>query len=70
MKMEEIREIASQKGLVIFHRYKKDLIRSIQEIEGYTLCYATGFSADCGQEACLWIKDCTKQDRRNRKNAQ
>jgi len=41
-------------------RQKVDLVRAIQEAEGYEACFKSGKADDCGQDACLWREDCVK----------
>jgi hypothetical protein len=58
MKMDEIREIARQKGIKAGKMKKADLVRTIQEKEGNPSCYTTGVAAECGQDECCWRDDC------------
>ena len=59
MKVQEVREIAKQRGIKAPAAVKKaDLIRSVQQAEGNEACYDTGKAAVCGQDACLWREDC------------
>ena len=69
MKVAEIRKIALERGVQSIEKkqMKKDLIRAMQRDEGYSECYATQHSSVCGQEICLWRKDCLKEDKRARK---
>jgi hypothetical protein len=41
-------------------RQKADLVRAIQQAEGYDACFKTGKADVCGQDACLWREDCVK----------
>jgi hypothetical protein len=50
MKLQEIKKIASQRGLKVGKRKKGEIIRSIQEVEGNIACFDTRSSAECGQE--------------------
>ncbi|RNC73282.1 MAG: SAP domain-containing protein [Desulfuromonadales bacterium] len=58
MKMQEIKEIAKQRGVKAGTMKKADLIRAMQQAEGNRDCYETGVSAECGQGECLWREDC------------
>jgi len=63
MKLDEIREIARQRGLKPGKMKKGELIRAIQEAEGNPVCFATGSAAVCGQAECLWREDCDRPAR-------
>ncbi|MBF0278831.1 MAG: SAP domain-containing protein [SAR324 cluster bacterium] len=69
MTVAEIQKIALDRGMKLQSKKqtKKDLIRAIQRDEGSLECYATQQSELCGQENCLWRKDCSKDDKRNLK---
>ena len=58
MKVEEIREIARQRGLKVGKMKKAEMIRAIQKSEGNQECFASGKAAECGQGSCLWRHDC------------
>ncbi len=58
MKMDEIREIARQRGINPAKLKKADLIRAIQANEGNRECFTTGCKKECGQLHCLWRADC------------
>lgn len=58
MKIEEIRPIAAQMGIKAGKMKKGDLIRSIQQKEGNDQCFEAGIAQQCGQQDCLWRKDC------------
>jgi hypothetical protein len=58
MKMDEIKEIARQRGLNPAKMKKIDLIRAIQVDEGNPACFATGIKKGCDQADCLWRKGC------------
>ena len=58
MKMEEIRKIAQEKGIVPGKFRKADLIRKIQRSEGNNDCFESGQADRCGQTKCLWREDC------------
>ena len=59
MKMEELRHIAKDKGVLPGRLKKADLIREIQRTEGNQPCFGTGFRDRCGQEQCLWRNECS-----------
>jgi hypothetical protein len=59
MNMQEIREIARQRGLSRTGRVTRlQLIRNIQSAEGNFPCFATALQAQCDQAGCLWQQDC------------
>ena len=59
MKMQDIRNIAKERGLKVSSRINKtELIRSIQRAEGNTDCFGTEHVNICGQINCLWREDC------------
>jgi hypothetical protein len=59
MKMQEIRNIAKERGLKVSGGINKtELIRSIQRAEGNTDCFGTEHVNICGQINCLWREDC------------
>ncbi len=58
MKVEQVRTIATQRGIKAGKMKKSDLIRSIQKAEGNEECFDSGKSQHCGQEECLWREDC------------
>jgi hypothetical protein len=58
MKMDDIKEIARQRGLNPAKMKKIDLIRAIQADEGNPACFTTGYKKGCGQADCIWRKDC------------
>ncbi len=58
MKITEIKEIAKQHNLKVGKGTKGELVRSIQEAEGNQQCFASSFSAECGQHSCAWREDC------------
>lgn len=57
MKMNDIRVIAKKLGVNPGAMNKQNLIRSIQEKEGYTPCFNTKQFA-CDQFDCCWHSDC------------
>lgn len=58
MKMQEIRNIAKERGLKAGKMNKTDLIRTIQRAEGNADCFWTEHVITCGQTNCLWREDC------------
>ena len=58
MKIVEIKEIARQHDLKIGKATKSQLVRSIQQAEGYHQCFDSSISAACGQHQCAWREDC------------
>ncbi len=58
MKMQEIKEVAKQRGVKAGTLKKAELIKAIQRMEGNTDCYGEGKAATCGQDQCLWREDC------------
>jgi len=58
MKVEEIKEIAAEKGIKPSKMKKTDLVRAIQAEEGNNRCFDCGFAELCGQHDCLWREDC------------
>ncbi len=58
MRVEEIREIARERGLKPGKMKKAELVRAMQDAEGNAACYETGKAGECGQEKCLWRDDC------------
>lgn len=58
MRLEEVKEIARQKGIQPGKQRKADLIRAIQQTEGNEQCYGSGKVESCGQQECLWRDDC------------
>ncbi len=58
MKVNDIKEIARQRGINPGKLRKVDLVRAIQMDEGNPVCYMTGYKNECGQLNCLWREDC------------
>ncbi|WP_298268041.1 Rho termination factor N-terminal domain-containing protein [Geobacter sp.] len=58
MKMQELKEIAKQRGVKAGTMKKAELIKTIQRAEGNTDCFAEGKAATCRQDQCLWREDC------------
>lgn len=58
MNLNEIKQLAKDRGIIPGKMRKVDLIHRLQTQEGNSPCYATNHSLDCGQPNCLWRKDC------------
>jgi hypothetical protein len=58
MKVDQVRTIATQRGVKAGKMKKSELVRAIQKKEGNEECFDTGKSQECGQEECLWRDDC------------
>jgi hypothetical protein len=58
MKMNEIKEIAKQHNIKVGKMKMADLVRAIQQAENNDVCFETGKSNNCGQDACSWRDDC------------
>lgn len=58
MNMQEIRDIAKERGIKSSRASKLKLIREIQISEGNFDCFATASSGECDQSACMWRDDC------------
>jgi hypothetical protein len=53
MKIQEIRNIAKERGLKVGKMNKTEIIRSIQRAEGNADCFGTEHVDICGQTNCL-----------------
>jgi hypothetical protein len=58
MKLDEIKEIAKRHDIKVGKMKKADLVAAIQQAENNDVCFETGKSDSCGQNACLWREDC------------
>lgn len=58
MKLEEIKAKAKTLGVAPGKMKKAELIRAIQQAEENPCCFATGQGEICGQNGCLWRRDC------------
>ena len=58
MNMNQVKEVAKDRGVKPGKLKKEVLIRTIQQTEGNPQCFNTQFSNLCGQENCLWREDC------------
>lgn len=65
MTVREIRKMINLRGIEVTLKGKRksDLIHIIQRDEKNTDCFATSYSNACGQEKCLWRKDCLRADK-------
>ncbi len=68
MKIQKIREIACDQGLVPGKAEKVELIRMIQRREGNFDCFATAGGGACDQSGCLWREDCFAAARSTRQS--
>lgn len=64
MKIQQIRDIARDRGLNPGRLGKGDLIQAIQRAEGNFDCFATAYDGVCDQYQCLWREDCFVTARR------
>jgi len=64
MVMQEIRDMARDNGIKPGKMSKLMLVRTIQESEGNTVCFATTVSSGCEQHGCLWRNDCLAADKK------
>ena len=60
MNMNEIKEIASLRGVNPGRLKKADLVRTLQREEGNESCFQTNQADGCDQGQCLWREDCLK----------
>ena len=58
VKFQDIRKIASKRGLKVAKLNKLQLIRNIQKDEDNYECFATPYVHECDQMNCLWREDC------------
>jgi len=58
MNLNEIKQLAKDRGIVPGKMRKAELIQRIQADEGNPQCYNTNYSKDCGEPDCLWRLDC------------
>ena len=61
MKIQRVREIASEQGLDLGQAGKAgkaELIKAIQIKEGNFDCFATAYGGVCDQTGCRWREDC------------
>ncbi len=58
MKLQQVKEIAQQRGIKPGRLKKAEIIQAIQAAEGNSQCYNTQSVESCGQSQCLWRGDC------------
>ena len=58
MNFNDIRTMAKGMNINTARMKKTDVIRSIQRAEHNIDCYATPRVEQCGEDTCLWRKDC------------
>lgn len=59
VKLEEIKEIAQQRGIKAGKMKKSELVRAIQSAEGNEPCFEAGKAASCDQAGCSWRVICS-----------
>ncbi len=60
MTLAEIQKIAKKRGISLPAKVtKQDAVRTIQQAEGNNPCFNTKYRESCGQDKCLWRKDCS-----------
>lgn len=65
MNMQEIRDLAKDKGIKSSRMKKVDLIHAIQLSEGNFSCFASAMNGECDQAGCLWREDCFAVAKKN-----
>jgi hypothetical protein len=60
MNMQQIRELAKEKGAKIGKMGKVDAVRMIQLTEGNYDCFASSGAEHCDQGNCLFKADCVE----------
>jgi hypothetical protein len=59
MRLSEVEKRARSKGITNTWKYSKaQLIKTIQQREGYAQCFSTAARKDCYQMECCWRSDC------------
>ncbi len=58
MNLNEIKQLAKDRGIAPGRMRKEELIHCLQSQEGNPQCYNTQTVDSCGQEHCLWRADC------------
>lgn len=62
MNVAEIRDIAKSMGIKAVGRMKKkEVIHAIQLHEGNADCYGAPWRLECGENDCLWRRDCQSE---------
>ena len=62
--MQEIKAIAKKTGVRTARLRKAELVQTIQKTEGNNACFSSLMSNQCGQDNCLWRKDCLFLDKK------
>lgn len=65
MIMQEIRDLARDRGLKPAKLKKIELVRKIQKEEGNFDCFASALDGYCDQPKCLWRDDCLEASKRS-----
>lgn len=63
MNLKDIQSVAKKMGITKKNLKKVQLIRAIQSTEGNIPCFATNRVNVCGENNCLWLKDCIKANK-------
>ena len=61
MKLEEIRQLARDRGLKPAKLTKRELVKLIQNSEGNFDCFSSAVDGHCDQLACFWREDCFQE---------
>ncbi len=64
MNMQQIRYIASAKGINTSRLSKMELIRALQNREGNPVCFATDAEGKCDRYDCMWRADCLQMSQK------
>ena len=64
MNLKNIESFAKKMGISKKNLKKVELIRAIQSTEGNIPCFATNRVNVCGENNCLWLKDCIKANKK------
>jgi hypothetical protein len=64
MNIKDIQSIAKKMGITKKEHKKIDLVRTIQLTEGNIACFASERVNICGEDTCLWRKDCIKANKK------
>jgi hypothetical protein len=58
MTMNDLKEIARERGIKVGKVTKAELIRTLQRAEGNRDCFGEEARLACGENGCLWHADC------------
>ena len=58
MRVEEIRNLARERGIKTGKMTKGELIRTMQREEGNSDCFGDLDRVPCTESGCLWFTDC------------